>query len=80
MAKRIHEGYIGIASAGLIRRTQEEEHALMAALSAQRRQLELLRQGGRLSEDLSERLATELDIDMMGALRETDRLTGVGED
>ena len=52
----------------------------MAALSAQRRQLELLRQGGRLSEDLSERLATELDIDMMGALRETDRLTGVGED
>ncbi|MFS8136521.1 MAG: cation:proton antiporter [Thermomonas sp.] len=80
LAKRIHEGDIGIASAGLIRRTQEEEHALMAALSAQRRQLELLRQGGRLSEDLSERLATELDIDMMGALRETDRLTGVGED
>ncbi|MDI1253666.1 sodium:proton antiporter [Thermomonas sp.] len=80
LLQRLRDGDIGIAKAGLGKREPNEDRALMAALSAQRRQLDLLRQRGRLSENLSERLATELDIDMMGALGEADRLTGVGED
>ena len=48
---------------------------LLAALDAQRRSINRMRDAGQLGESLAERLDTELDLDEMGVCGEGDRLT-----
>ena len=73
---RVDDGSFGIARTGRSAGEPGDQHALLAALEAQRRVLERLRDAGHLSESVVERLENELDLDELGAGGEAKRLTG----
>lgn len=80
LTERVSDGSIGIASAGDSAGRPGDRAPLVAALQAQRRSIDRLRDGGHLGESLAERLETELDLDEMGARGDGARLTGAGQD
>ena len=78
LLKEVEEGKQGIAAARPDEPLHLRNQILLRALGAQRQIVNSLRNAGRLSEELSERLDTELDIDAMSARGEGKRLTDGG--
>ena len=80
LIKEIDEGALGIAVASADGPWHPRNQALLQALDAQREVVDRLRDAGRLSGELAERLDTELDLDTMSARGEGQRLTDGGGD
>ena len=80
LIREIEEGARGIAVAGAGGTSHPCNQALLQALDAQREVVNRLRDAGRLSGELAERLDTELDLDAMSARGEGTRLTDGGGD
>jgi monovalent cation/hydrogen antiporter len=80
LIREIDEGKLGIAEARAGNTAHPRNQALLQALDAQRAVVNCLRDAGRLSGELSERLDTELDLDAIGARGEGTRLTDGGGD
>ncbi|CAN5919594.1 Na+/H+ antiporter [soil metagenome] len=76
---RLESGNVGIARPGALGRHDEHRTALLSALDAQRHVVDQLRDAGRMSGALAERLDTELDLDAMNVVGEGARLTDGGE-
>ncbi|MBC7586258.1 MAG: sodium:proton antiporter [Tardiphaga sp.] len=79
LVARLESGRIGIARPGALGGRGEHRSALLRALTAQRNVVDELRDAGRMSGVLAERLDTELDLDAMNAAGEGARLTDGGE-
>ena len=79
LAARLESGSIGIARSGTLGRHEESRAALLLALDAQRKVVDRLRDSGRMSGALAERLDTELDLDAMNAVSDGAHLTDGGE-
>ena len=79
LSARLASGSIGIARLGTLGCHDEHRPALLRALDAQRKVVDKLRDAGRMSGALAERLDTELDLDAMNAAGEGARLTDAGE-
>jgi CPA1 family monovalent cation:H+ antiporter len=79
LGARLASGSVGIARPGTLGRHVDHLPALLRALDAQRQVVDNLRDAGRMSGALAERLDTELDLDAMNAVGEGARLTDAGE-
>ena len=79
LVARLESGRVGIARTGALGRDGKQHSALLRALAAQRKVVDELRDAGRMSGALAERLDTELDLDAMNAAGEGARLTDGGE-
>ena len=79
LIREIDEGMRGIAVASAGGPLHPRNQALLHALDAQREVVNRMRDAGRLSGELAERLDTELDLDAMGARGEGKRLTDGGD-
>lgn len=79
LGARLASGSIGIARLGTLGGHDERRPALLRALDAQRKVVDTLRDAGRMSGALAERLDTELDLDAMNAVGDGARLTDAGE-
>ena len=79
LLKEIDEGTLGIATACPRDTAHPRSRLLLQALDAQREVVNRLRDAGRMSGELAERLDTELDLDAMSARGEGRRLTGGGD-
>jgi len=79
LGARLASGSIGIARIGTLGCHDEHRPALLRALDAQRKVVDRLRDAGRMSGALAERLDTELDLDAMNAVGDGARLTDAGE-
>jgi Na+/H+ antiporter len=79
LVARLESGRIGIARPGALGGNGEHRSKLLRALAAQRNVVDELRDAGRMSGALAERLDTELDLDAMNATGEGARLTDGGE-
>ncbi|NMM38160.1 MAG: sodium:proton antiporter [Glaciimonas sp.] len=80
LIKEIDEGTRGIAVAGEGGTSHHSNWVLLQALDAQRDVVNRLRDAGRLSGELAERLDTELDLDAMSSCGGGTRLTDGGGD
>ncbi|MHB1245382.1 MAG: cation:proton antiporter domain-containing protein [Sulfuriferula sp.] len=76
---RLESGSIGIARSGALGDHSERGPALLQALDAQRKMVDRLRDAGRISSALAERLDTELALDAMNAVGDGTQLTDAGE-
>jgi monovalent cation/hydrogen antiporter len=79
LIQEFDEGALGIAEASADGPSHPRNQALLHALDAQRDVVNRLRDAGRLSGELAERLDTELDLDAMSARGEGTRLTDGGD-
>ncbi len=79
LIREIDEGMLGIAVASAGGPLHPRNQTLLHALDAQREVVNRMRDAGRLSGELAERLDTELDLDAMGARGEGKRLTDGGD-
>ena len=77
LAARIRDGTLGVASVGALGSRREDERPLRAALDAQRRVVQGMRDAGHIGDGLATRLETEIDADEMAVAGETARLTDV---
>jgi monovalent cation/hydrogen antiporter len=80
LIREIDEGSLGIAATSADGPSHPRNQMLLHALEAQREVVNRLRDAGRLSGELAERLDTELDLDAMSARGEGTRLTDGGGD
>lgn len=76
---RLESGSIGIARSGALGDHSERGPSLLQALDAQRKVVDRLRDAGRISSALAERLDTELALDAMNAVGDGAQLTDAGE-
>lgn len=76
----LEAGKLGIAGASADGTCHPRTQLLLQALDAQRDVVNHLREAGRLSDELAERLDTELDVDAMSARGEGTHLTDGGND
>lgn len=79
LLKQIDEGTLGIAVACARGSADARSQVLLKALDAQREVVNHLRDAGRMSGELAERLDTELDLDAISARGEGKRLTDSGD-
>ncbi len=79
LIREIDDGTFGIAVASAGGTSHPRNQVLLKALEAQREVVNRLRDAGRLSGELAERLDTELDLDAISARGEGTRLTGGGD-
>ena len=77
LAARIRDGFVGIARGGALGERTEEEAPFTAALDAQRRVVQRMRDAGSIGGALADRLETEIDVDAMAVRGEIPRLTDI---